>query len=283
MTYFKDFPTIYYGGQQAKNLLARAKLTPETKNNLGMYYPYTIKESDGRPEVLAWSYYADPTCDWMLYFANEVVDPYFDMGLSYEEFTKYISKKYGSVERAQSTIAFYRTNWALLDDTTVTIDYYEALDAKEKAYWEPVFDARFVLVSYRRKKQDLIVNTNRVLELSCSNPGVSVGDRIVDIANPSSYAWVSLVSDTALQIQHVTGFTSGFTGTIRSSSGTEVTVTDTILLTETITPDVEAKYWIAVSYYENEDEVNTLKRNIQVLDARYKAQLESDLKKVLQA
>lgn len=287
MSYFDKFPTIFYNGQQGKNLLARAKLTPEVKKNISMYYPYTIKDGDGRPDVLSYAYYNNPADVWMLYFANEVVDPYYDLGLPQEDFLRYIADKYGSIERAQSSIEFYRTNWMYLDDTSITIDNYELLDPSEKSYWEPVLDNRATLVNYRRKREDIILNTNRILEVTVADPSVFIkGERVSLVSNPHLYAFVLSATDSLINIQHVNGFTPDvLTGQVLrgSDSGSEQTVTSAKVLVENITQSVESKYWSPVTCYENEEEVNTLKRNIQIIDARYKNQLEDDLRKVMQS
>ncbi len=281
--FFKDFPTIFYNGQQAKNLLARAKFTPETKKDMSIYYPYTIKDSISRPDVLANSYYDDPFADWLIYFANDVVDPYYDLGLDQENFDRYITDKYGSIQLAQEKLIFYRTNWELLEDSSITIGAYTALSAVEKKYWRPILDSNMTVVNYQRKKEDLIVNTNRILELKTDPTGFKFNERIS--VSSSVYAYVVNVSDTSIIVHHVTGMTtSNVTGqTITGKeSNTASTVTEAYLLSENITSDVESKYWTSVSYYDNEVEVNTLKKNINLIDTRYKTKLESELKRVMQ-
>lgn len=285
MSFFKDFPTIFYNGQQAKNLLARAKMTPESKKEMSLFYPYTIKDSDGRPDTMAYAYYNDPQAYWMIFFANDVVDPYFDLGLDADNFQKHIKTKYGTIEKAQSSIAFYRTNWELLEDSTIELPEYANLDPREKHYWEPVLDIYGSIYGYRRKKEDLIVNTNRIIDLSVvSSQGFESDSRISVLGNSLWYATIdSILDETTIRIKHVEGISPvniiGETITVRDSPSTQVT--GAVLLTENIPPDVQAKYWIPVSEFDNESEVNTLKRNIQLVDSRYKNRMEDELKKVM--
>lgn len=284
MSYFKQFPTIFYNGHQCKNLLTRAKLTDQSKKDLQLYYPYTIKESDGRAELISDYYYSDPYAVWMIYFANEVVDPYFDLGLNQQDFDSYITKKYGSVANAQSHIAFYRTNWELLEDSSIFISEYESLSAEEKYYWEPVLDVYGNLNKYRRKKEDQIVNTNRMFELTIENSlgEFKSGERIE--ANSSIYGYVVNANNTHVLIQHVTGVnTSNIVDqtVIGKESGTTASVSTSNLICENISANVQMKYWTSVSHYDNETEVNALKRNIQLIDTRYKSKIEDDLKKIM--
>lgn len=283
--FFKNFPTIFYNGQQAKNLLARAKLTDKTKNDLSLFYPYTLKDHDARPEVLADAYYNDPYYDWLIYFSNDVVDPYYDLGLNQQNFDKYITKKYGSIANAQSKIAFYRTNWELLEDSSITLANYNVLSAEEKYYWEPVLDIYGAITQYRRKKEDLIVNTNRIYELNISN---STGDFIEGeklSANSSVYGYVVTSNTTSITINHITGVNTSniLTSVSGQDSNTTATVTESILISENISSNVQATYWTSVSHYDNEIEINTLKRNIKLIDNRFKNKIEDELKKVMRS
>lgn len=280
MTYFKNFPTIFYNGQQAKNIMARARLTDDTKKEISLFYPYTIKESDGRADSLANSYYNDPFAVWMIYFANEVVDPYFDLGLDEESFNKYIIKKYGSIETAQTKIAFYRTNWELLEDSSITLENFDALTAAEKKYWNPVLDIYGSTVRYERKREDLIVNTNKIYQLTIDETEntFTVGEKVQ--ANSTVYGYCVTSNSTSITLQHILGMnTSNISEVTGNESGSTATVTEVTVLSENLSSNVESNYWKAVSYYENETEVNTLKKQIHLLDNRYKNKIEDDLKK----
>lgn len=279
MSFFKEFPTIFYNGQQAKNLLARAKMTPESKKDLSLFYPYTIKDSDGRADVIAHAYYGDSYANWMIYFANDTVDPYFDLGLDNENFHKHIVQKYGSIEYAQKTTAFYRTNWELLEGSTITPQELSNLDPREKHYWEPVLDIYGTINSYRRKKEDLLVNTNRYLELEVlDSSGFELDQRINFPGHSLWSAVVVSIDKTKLVIKHVEGFNET---NIVGENIESTTVTGAILLSENISPSIQLKYWKPVSIYENEIEVNTLKRNIQLVDARYKNRMEDELRRIM--
>lgn len=284
MSYFKNFPTIYYNGQQAKNLLARAALTPETKTNLNLYYPYTIKESDGRTDNIAYSYYDNSQDDWLIYFANETIDPYYGLGLDQYNFDMYITKKYGSIEKAQNKIEFYRTNWEVLEDSSLTVSEYEILDSSEKKYWKPILDIGYSIIRYERKQQDLIINTNKVYELKVNSYTGSFieGEKIY--SNSSIYGYCLSSNSSSITVNHITGInTSNIISNtlIGQTSNTSCIVNESILLVENIDNNIESKYWKAVTAYDNELEINTLKRNIKLIDKRYKNKVEDQLKQIM--
>lgn len=285
MSYFKYLPTILYSGQQSKNLLARAQLSENNKKNTTLYYPYTINEDNGtRPDLLSYYYYESVEYDWLIYFANEVVDPYYDLGLSQSDFNKYIVKKYGSIQLAQSKIAFYRTNWDQYGDSEITVEAYEALDASLKKYWVPKYDIFDQTVAYGRKKEDLIINTNRIIQCDIINTvgQFTVGERVQ--ANSSIYGTCTYANSTVLQMQHIVGANTSniidvtMTGQESSASCNVQSVT---VITENLSSAVESNYWVPVTYYDNEVEVNEAKKNINFINNSYKSDMEAELKKVM--
>lgn len=316
MSYFKNLPTIFYNGQQAKNLMSRAALSDQTKKDLSIYYPYTIKEKDGRTESLAYSYYGSADSDWMLYFANEVVDPYFGMGLNQQDFDAFIAKKYGSVQLAQQKVAFYRTNWDLMDDSSITTEAYEVLSASERKYWTAIPDASGSIIRYERKKEDLIINTNRIFTISISNLdrsefivgeklsiyddeyfNIIIGDDLIlgtdddplvtsyrdyNSIESTKYGFCEYANSSTILIKSTTGMnTSNVSDSIvvGYESGAIASLDSIVLSCENLTSNVESTYWKSVSYYDHEDEKNTEKRNIFMIDKAFKSKMESELKR----
>lgn len=285
MSYFKHLPTILYNGQQGKNLLARAQLSENTKKNSALYYPYSINENTGtRADLLSYYYYESSEYDWLVYFANEVVDPYYDLGLSQSDFNKYIVKKYGSIQLAQSKIAFYRTNWDVYGDSEITVAAYEALDASVKKYWVPKYDIYDQTVAYGRKKEDLIVNTNRIIQCDVINATgqFTVGERVQ--ANSSIYGTCTFANSTILQMQHIVGANTSnilnltMTG---QESLASCNVQSVAVITENLSSAIESTYWSPVTFYDNEVEINEAKKNINFINNSYKSDMEAELKKVM--
>ena len=114
MQYFTPFPKVFYDQSGrvpgnpiiATNIMVRAKLRDSIKKNALVYYTYDVKDTD-TPEIVAEKYYGDANRHWIVMFANNIIDPFYDWVLPNPEFIKYIIAKYGSVAVAQSTIDHY--------------------------------------------------------------------------------------------------------------------------------------------------------------------------------
>lgn len=110
MQYFEQFPSILYSFDPANgsfqlvtNIFARVKFLDSVLSNTLIYYPYSVQDGD-----TAWSiadkYYDDPQRHWIVMFANQIVDPYFDWPLTQNDLNNNIVAKYGSIANAQSTL-----------------------------------------------------------------------------------------------------------------------------------------------------------------------------------
>ena len=107
MKYFQSFPIITYNNQTLPNILERVKLTDATINDTAIYHPFVINDGE-RPEKIAYDYYGSTDYVWLIFFANNIIDPYYDWPLSNLEFQDYIIEKYGSIAVAQATPAYYQ-------------------------------------------------------------------------------------------------------------------------------------------------------------------------------
>jgi len=125
MSYFKNFNRIDYNGKTSINLLNRAKINSETLNLSTSFFPYELREKD-RIDHIAYYAYEDPYKDWLIMYANSIVDPYYDWYLSSEDFDSYISNKYGSFENAVSNIEHCQATTLSGTPEDENIDHYEA-------------------------------------------------------------------------------------------------------------------------------------------------------------
>jgi hypothetical protein len=108
-----------------------------------------------RARTIAERYYGDPNLDWLVYFSNNIVDPYHEWPMDQATFEAFLTTQYGSVTEAQSKIVSYRINW-YEDDRVLPKLMYDSLPAYEKKYWTPVFDQNNSSVSYVRKELDYL-------------------------------------------------------------------------------------------------------------------------------
>jgi len=131
MKYFSNFRSITYSLDDndlefkiIRNPLTRVKIIRDVLENIQIFYQYQMKDSDN-PEIIAHKLYDDPNRYWMVMFANNLIDPYYDVPLNYSQFNSYIEYTYGSVSNSQSEIHHYERR------TNITTNINGLVDTKE--------------------------------------------------------------------------------------------------------------------------------------------------------
>lgn len=132
MKYFNSLPYIANkdnngGYYYLKNILIRTKLVSQLSRNPMLLYKYSIQESD-TPESIAFKYYGDQYRYWLIFMANEIMDPQWDWPLNSQQFLKFLKDKYttdaGGVQNVlsytQGTIHHYEKLVTTIDNTTQT-------------------------------------------------------------------------------------------------------------------------------------------------------------------
>ena len=137
--YFRYYPQTQYafanGSFTIEKSVKNISLKTVLKDGLSQDDPYaflryTIVENE-KAEDIADFYYDDPAMSWLVYFANDIVDPYTQWPKTYENFTEYFRKKYASQALPTGTDAIVwgqdttRTDnivhWKKTDDETMLI------------------------------------------------------------------------------------------------------------------------------------------------------------------
>ena len=137
--YFRYYPQTQYafanGSFTIEKSVKNISLKTVLMDNLSQDDPYsflryTIIENE-KAEDIADFYYDDPAMSWLVYFANDIVDPYTQWPKTYENFTEYFRKKYASQALPTGTDAIVwgqnatRTDnivhWKNTDDETMLI------------------------------------------------------------------------------------------------------------------------------------------------------------------
>jgi len=269
-TYFDRFPVVDYDGKIVKNILARVDFTEQSKKEIYSNFQFTLEEGFERPDLLSYNYYGSSQFDWMIYLTNNIVDPYYDYYKSTEDFKKYIDNKYGSTANARVIIKFYRNGWHT-DERLITVAQFEALQADEtlnlRKYWKPKLTNIGAILGYERIKEDWVVSTNKIvlLSLTVSPSSFVIGDRVSQTST-GAYATVDFIDteNKTLTVKHVSG-----TFVANTTEG----ISTVTLLKQNIS-DAEASYWYAVNAYEEEQEVNEMKKNVTLLKSSYLAETE---------
>lgn len=284
--YFIKFPNITYANSTCKDITLRPRLDNKITANPSVFHKYTLK-SNARPDLIAENYYEDPFYDWLIYLNNGIVDPYYGWYLNDMEFKQFIIKKYGSIELAQKKIIYYQLNWPS-DDVEITPSFYNGnLPFALKKYYTPVFGLGEKIVSYKRKQDDYITNTNKLLNFTItidSGNGYSVGE-ILDIYNPAMSSIVGggevvFANTSVVKVKNISGNTSATNKVKGETTNTISTISVSTTLHENLN-DNEAVYWSPVYYFEYESEKNEKNKNIRLLLNSYSLEVAEQLRKTL--
>jgi hypothetical protein len=197
----------------------------------------------------------------------------------------------------------------LADESRITPTAYSAFGVGQQKYWAPEINQNNSIIAYVRKKEDWIVTTNKVQQLSIDNASFnlltednyeltaeneynlivdSTPETVTDASfiagelvsqNGVTFATVVTASETTLVIHHVSG--TAVTGEITGlTSGASGAVTSLVTVSTNI-PSNELVYWESVSIYDYEIEQNNKKKNIKLIDNRFADAATKELKNLL--
>ena len=285
--FFKHYPLVRYGNTVANtvsvNLMAKIAFQKTIQQNYEIFHPYTIREGD-RADIIANKYYGDSGYDWIVYYCNNVVDPYYDWYMDGDSFKRFITDKYGSLTVARRNIKFFRSNY-VSDDSMLSTAAYDALSTNQKRFWAPITGTNNNVIRYERKKEDVVFQTNKIQQGLISlvgnnsfsnneyvyqtNGGVTVSSGTVTFAN-SSVCILTNVGGTISASYNLKGGDSGANATISS-----ITTLSTLIDT-----DIQS-YFESVSYFDYENEMNEQKKNIKLIDVAYVSAIEREFKQLL--
>jgi hypothetical protein len=102
MSYFKNFPTLFYEGDYKRQLVTalditiRAKIIDLISNTQGSVVEYDIDDGE-RPEHIAHRVYGKPDYHWTILMYNEIHDPFFEWPMSSYDLMQYVDEKYKGV------------------------------------------------------------------------------------------------------------------------------------------------------------------------------------------
>jgi hypothetical protein len=261
--------------------MARAKLSDATKSNNRLFFPYTYSREQ-RTDTISNQYYGTPSYTWLIWFANETIDPYYDMALSEYDLEQLIITKYGSIEIAQRKIVHYKINWET-DNGVLSIDSFNSLQSGVQKYWEPVLDYNLNVKGYARKREDQKLNTNRVGTLTVtSNTGAFIiGEEIQQVGDSTVYGFCTYTDTSNITLQHLQGvFDDGVT-VFGKESNAQAVIGVANNFAATSAAYENSAYWTPVTCYEYEVDLNEKKKEIVLLDAMQAGRAEQELIRVM--
>jgi hypothetical protein len=135
--YFNKFPKLIYTKQGVSNLvtdiLTRVSVVKGSFDETSIFYQYSIQEGD-TPEMIASKYYGDSELHWVVLIFNNIIDPFYDWPMHYQQFQKYINDKYDSVRdsaNGQSSFAYASITPYRYEKIVQTTDSYSNLTTKD--------------------------------------------------------------------------------------------------------------------------------------------------------
>ena len=94
--YFENFPIVEYNGKKVRDITRRNNFVKSISTNPMLFLPYTVKQNE-RAEDVAQFYYGSVDYVWLVYMANQIIDPYYEWPMDEETFNNYLIAKYGDV------------------------------------------------------------------------------------------------------------------------------------------------------------------------------------------
>lgn len=119
--YFKKLPNLLYLDREnkeirtyarAKNLFKRIKIREINDGQITNFEYYNVIPGE-RPDNVAQKFYDDPTLDWVILLANNIIDVYSEWPMDNKSLEKHLEEKYG--------------------DTLNDISHYESVEVRNSA------------------------------------------------------------------------------------------------------------------------------------------------------
>ena len=128
--YFSNLPEFEYVNRTkegrsegdysvVKNFFKRGKLREDIFQDLTFFTKYIV-EGDDRPDTVASKVYDDPTLDWLVLMANNIINVQSEWPMSQGDFHAYITNKYDE-ETLYSGIHHYESREVKTTDNSIII------------------------------------------------------------------------------------------------------------------------------------------------------------------
>lgn len=259
--YFKLFPTINYDNRFVTDLTRRVRIVEQLSTDPYAILPYIVKEGE-RPEDVAYYYYGDQNKVWIVYLANNIVDPYIQWPLDDQNLYYTLLKKY-----AITGLTFANSDVNVTTDT-ITLTGHTLKTTDPIAFTAGV-STPAPLVS-GTTYYTIFVDENTIkLASSASNAIAGIALDLTSVGSGSFERDLTVFFNS-------TQITSNIMYAV-SVGDYEVKVsTDTYLY-----GGLNPLEWEVIRVYEHEVQQNENKRHIYLINKNYATQLQRDLKKVI--
>lgn len=130
--YFRYYPEVKHSGKFLVDITKRSKFIQKLFSDPTVFLPFTVNEGE-RAEDVAHLYYQDVNLVWLLYIANNIIDPYKQWPMTQRNFLKYIIAKY----RVQSEAT---TDQGVLNWAQATPKHYYLIEDEETVISKETYD-----------------------------------------------------------------------------------------------------------------------------------------------
>jgi hypothetical protein len=138
--YFTNFPKVKHTNEILVDITKRAKFLNTIAQNPNVYLPYTIKDGETVEEI-SYLYYGTVDYVWMIYLANNMIDPYKDWPMRDRELYAHIADKYKDEYEESTGNTTYSAqdvlNWTQDATRNDNILFYRSLDSDEEIKLSP--------------------------------------------------------------------------------------------------------------------------------------------------
>jgi len=178
----------------------------------------------------------------------------------------------------------FRSNY-IADDTSLSTAAYNALSELQKSFWSPIIGNNNSISGYLRKREDKTYVTNQTLSLSTAvvgNTSYTVSEQVKQTSGGVVVALGNLKfsNSSVAVVDNIQGsFTTSY-NLVGVTSGANSVVSSVSTLSTSIDPTIQ-NYFVPVTYYEYEEEINEQRKNIRLLDSVYVTSIEEKLKELL--
>lgn len=152
MRYFETIPKLKYGPDktEVRDISRRTKFLIQLLSDPKLFQPYTVPEGM-KPEDVAFYYYGSVNDLWLIFLANNIIDPYEDWHMDSGVFSKYLIEKYTEQSSTTGTevidwtqnetisdnILYYYKTLQTGDTIRVSKDTYTHLSGENEDGWMP--------------------------------------------------------------------------------------------------------------------------------------------------
>lgn len=261
--YFRHFPLISYNNRTVVDITRRAKVVDSLLSDPYAFLPYTINEGD-RPEDVAYYYYEDQNLVWLVYLANNIVDPYSQWPLSNEDLENSVQKKYA---KDPSVFANTAINVATNAITVNSHGYFTT---------DPVIFSAGPLTA------SPLVNLTTYYVIRVDQNTIKLATTAANALSGTAINLTTTGAGSHSIQRNLTVFLNSTQITtnvayVENAEDPNVTVTYDTYVYGGLTP----AEWNVIRVYESELRKNEDKRSIYLINASYADQVERDLRKVI--